>query len=251
MTCGEGGGGFPGTQGTPPAYGPDLVSRDGFCPTPVLLWMTTRSGKSYKQPRMEEMQGMLKLLVEDRRRREEVAAERLKREAEFETERTRMEAERQRRERESGKQMAELRGHLKSLMKVVADSHRKPEGVSHKQELSVRLVPLTEKDDIEAYLVTFVRIMAAHQVEKDCWPQYLAPQLTGRAQLAFAARLTTTHLSWPFCSVTILQRRRTEDAFVTLRGSGETNRGLAVRLMDLLGKWLKKCNSVEEVREYI
>ena len=29
--------------------------------------------------------------------------------------------------------------------------------------------------------------MAAHQVEKDCWPQYLAPQLKGRAQLVFAA----------------------------------------------------------------
>ena len=78
---------------------------------------------------MEEMQGMLKLLVEDRRRREEVAAERLKRDAEFVTERTRLEAERQRRERESGKQMEELRGHLESLTKVVADLRRKPEGV--------------------------------------------------------------------------------------------------------------------------
>ena len=120
---------------------------------------------------MEEIQGMLKTLVEDRRQREvEVAAERLRREAEFETERTRMEEERQRREREMGQQMEELRGHLESLMKVVADS-RKPEVVSHKRELSVKLVPLTEKEDIEAYLVTFERIMAAHQVEKDCWPQ--------------------------------------------------------------------------------
>ena len=46
---------------------------------------------------MEEIQGMLKTLVEDRRQREvEVAAKRLRREAEFETERTRMEEERQR-----------------------------------------------------------------------------------------------------------------------------------------------------------
>ena len=29
-------------------------------------------------------------------------------------------------------------------MKVVADSSRKPEGVSHKRELSVKLVPLTD-----------------------------------------------------------------------------------------------------------
>ena len=98
-----------------------------------------------------------------------------------------MVAERQRRERETGKQMEELRGHLESLIKVVADSCCKLEGVSHKRELSVKLVPLTEKDDIKAYLVIFERIMAAHKVEKDSWPQYLAPQLTGQAQLAFAA----------------------------------------------------------------
>ena len=34
----------------------DIVSCDGFCPSPVLLWMTTCSGKSYKQPKMEEIQ---------------------------------------------------------------------------------------------------------------------------------------------------------------------------------------------------
>eukprot|EP00731_Ephydatia_muelleri_P002368 Em0001g2368a len=53
--------------------------------------------------------------------------------------------------------------------------------------LSVKLVPLGENDDIEAYLVTFEKIMAAHKVEKSRWSQYLAPQLSGRAQLAFAA----------------------------------------------------------------
>ena len=44
------------------------------------------------------MEEMLKLLVEDRRMREEVAAERLKRAAEFEMERAMMEGEWQRRE---------------------------------------------------------------------------------------------------------------------------------------------------------
>ena len=49
-----------------------------------------------------------------------------------------MEAERQRRECETGKQMEELRGHLETLMKVVADSRLKTEGVSRKRELSVK-----------------------------------------------------------------------------------------------------------------
>ena len=109
-------------------------NRDGFLSDARAVVDDNAFGKMLQESTMEEMQGMLKLLVEDCRRREEVAAGRLKREAEFETERTRMEVERQRRERETGKQM-ELRGHLESLMKVVADSRRKPEGVSHKREL--------------------------------------------------------------------------------------------------------------------
>ena len=50
------------------------------------------------------------------------------------------------------------------------------------KEPQVKLVPLTEKDDIEAYLVTFERIMEAYKVEKDRWTYHLVPQLTGRAQ---------------------------------------------------------------------
>ena len=46
-------------------------------------------------------------------------------------------------------------------------------------------LPLSEKDDIEAYLVTF-KIMEAHKVTKERWPHYLAPHLTGKALLAFA-----------------------------------------------------------------
>ena len=51
----------------------------------------------------------------------------------------------------------------------------------------VKLVPLTEQDDIESYLVTFERIMDAYKITKGQWTYYLAPQLTGKAQQAFAA----------------------------------------------------------------
>ena len=99
--------------------------------------------------------------------------------------------------------------------------------------------------------------MAAHQVDKDCWPQYLAPQLTGQAQLAFAALPVDDSGNYDAIKLAVLQRYDiTEEAYRrrfrnAVRGSEETNRELAVRLMDLLGKWLKECNSVEEVREYI
>ena len=35
--------------------------------------------------------------------------------------------------------------------------------------------------------MTFERIMVAHKIDKTRWPHHLAPQLKGRAQLAFAA----------------------------------------------------------------
>ena len=52
-------------------------------------------------------------------------------------------------------------------------------------------VKLLVKDDIEMYLVTFERIMSADEIQKDKWPYHLALQLTGKAQLAFAALLST------------------------------------------------------------
>ena len=82
--------------------------------------------------------------------------------------------------------MEMMTAQMERLMKMVEDqktgSIAKPGA-----ELSVTLVPLTEKDDIESYLVTFERIMVAHKIDKRRWPHYLAPQLTGKAQLAFAA----------------------------------------------------------------
>ena len=33
-------------------------------------------------------------------------------------------------------------------------------------ELSIKLVPLSEKDDIKSYLVTFERIMIAHKIDR-------------------------------------------------------------------------------------
>ena len=50
-------------------------------------------------------------------------------------------------------------------MKVVEDMKATPV-TTIKSELSgVKLVPLSEKDDIEAYLVTFERVMEAHKVD--------------------------------------------------------------------------------------
>lgn len=46
---------------------------------------------------------------------------------------------------------------------------------------------LTEGEDIKAYLTTFERMMAAHEANKEKWAFKLAPNLSSKAQLEYAA----------------------------------------------------------------
>ena len=216
---------------------------------------------------MESLQEMMKALNDERhkreeeiaaeraRREEEMAAERARREEEIAAERARREAERVAREREVKQQMDAMQAQMERQMKVVEDS--KPTAVKAAGELSVKFVPLSEKDDIEAYLVTFERIMEAHKVPESRWPHYLAPQLTGRAQLAFAALPATESAKYPAIKNAILARYDiNEEAYrrrfrTATRGTEQTNRELAVRLMDLQKKWLRDATTVEEVQEKV
>ena len=191
-------------------------------------------------------------LIEDRRKREEeIAAERARREAEIM-------AEREAREREVKLQMEAMQAHMERLVKVVEDSKATSAAKTVGELSGVKLVPLSEKDDIEAYLVTFERIMEAHKVGKERWAHYLAPQLTGRAQLAFAALPTADSGKYDSIKAAILQRYDiNEEAYrrrfrTTARGAGETNREYAVKLMDLQRKWLKEhTTTVEQMQEAI
>ena len=47
-----------------------------------------------------------------------------------------------------------------------------------------KLQKLDRKDDIEAYLVTFERAMAASEILIGSWPYIKAPLLTGKAELS-------------------------------------------------------------------
>ncbi len=48
-----------------------------------------------------------------------------------------------------------------------------------------------------------------------------------------------------------LTKRDTNDGLEQKEKDDETNRELAIRLVDLQTKWLKKCKSMEEVKEQI
>ena len=82
-------------------------------------------------------------------------------------------------------QMQQMQEHMQALVNVAATTTR-----SHNL-LEVKFVPFSAKDDIAAYLVTFKPILQAHKINKDRWPFHLAPQLTGKAQLAYAAVSST------------------------------------------------------------
>ena len=49
------------------------------------------------------------------------------------------------------------------------------------------MAKLTDADDIEAYLTTFERQMAAYEIDARRWAFLLAPKLSGRVQQAYMA----------------------------------------------------------------
>ena len=78
-------------------------------------------------------------------------------------------------EREVQMPMATMQQHMESLLRVVSDTTARPSPVN--RHVDMKLVPLSEKDDIEACLMTFKRIMAAHEIRTNQWLYHL-PQLT-------------------------------------------------------------------------
>ena len=128
-------------------------------------------------------------------------------------------------------------------------------GAKSPAELGIKLVALRDSDDIEAYLVTFERIMAAHKIERSRWPHYLAPQLSGRAQLAFVALPITDSANYDAIKAAILMRYDlNEEAYwncfrTAVRKVGETHLEFSVWLMDQLSKWLREYKTVDDIQQ--
>ena len=118
------------------------------------------------------MEGDRKLYEEEKRKADERHAEEL---------RMREEAER-RREAERLKEREEDRKRYEDLIKGMHDSRATRVGPE-----SLKLTKLSESEDVEAFLTAFERAVEAHGVDEDKWAVFLAPQLTGKALLAYAA----------------------------------------------------------------
>ena len=167
--------------------------------------MTTTSGASYKPmdeqgthaanapaegqtttggtlPELANLTDMVRVMIQDRERRErEISEERRRREQEWEEDHRHTELQRQ----ESEHTIAEMRRQMERLQGLFMEHSVATWGCSTAE--SIKLTKLTDEDDIESYLTTFERIMAANEVSRERWSFQLAPQLTGKAQQAHAA----------------------------------------------------------------
>ena len=100
--------------------------------------------------------------------------------------------------------------------------------------------------------------MAAHEIHKDQWPYHLAPQLTGKAQLAFAAMSSREAKDYDaIIKVAILARYNVNEQAYHCRFRSATKqrdesyRELSVRLLDLQNKWLRSYTTMAELMEVI
>ena len=152
-------------------------------------------------------------------------------------------------------QMNALRSVLERGAEREAEGARRPRERAGEAAEQIKLTRLSEADDVEAYLTTFERMMRLGHVDENFWTFRLAPQLTGKAQLAYAAlnvadasqygKLKEAILRrYDISEETYRQRFRNEQ-----RKTSETYGELMARLHDLASKWTAECSTVEEVVE--
>ena len=85
----------------------------------------------------------------------------------------------------------------------------------------------------------------------------MAPQLAGKAQLAFVSLSATEARDFGAIKAEILARYDiNEEAYhrcfrLAIKGRDKTYCELSIRLVDLCNKWMQNCSSVEEVSEVI
>ena len=169
-------------------------------------------------------------------------------------------AEQRQREEENLRKEREMREQMDILRKLVGEIHDQGEASLREHEVrdkDVKLTKLMDTDDIEAYLTTFERQMTAYEVPRGRWIFKLAPQLSGRAQQAYPAMAADEAGDYEKVKEAILLRYDIDQEsyrqwFRTAKKKeGETNRELAMRLLDLVEKWTKRCETLADIKDLI
>ena len=237
--------------------------------------MTTRSGRGYKRQEMDEtatiagtgepvatehvgdgmertgetspitgvptpgtdIAALMQLLIEDCRRREAEIAE-----------------ERVRRERDMEQRVGEIKEQMEAMVRLV---ERTTKGKTNSGEALVKVAKLTDANDIEGYLLTFERQMAAYEIDKSRWLFILAPQLTGRAQKAYMALANDEANDYSSIKQAILKRYDINEEThrrklrARSREKGESYAELATSLLDLANRWLDDSISTTDLLEKV
>ena len=120
---------------------------------------------------------------------------------------------------------------------------------------NVVLAKFAEGDDVDVFLTTFERVMNGYKIPEGRWAIQLAPQLSGKAQQAYASLSAEAAANYQEVKKAILRRydvceETYRQRFLSARKrEQETYTGLANRLGDLASKWLAQCDSVPSVIE--
>ena len=120
----------------------------------------------------------------------------------------------------------------------------------------LRLTKLTNTDDVEAYLTTFERMLKAYAVEKARWTFVLAPQLTGKAQQAYAAMSGDMAGDYDQVKEAILKLYDINEESYCVRFRGISKKPeesysemSSIQAADLIRKWTRECHSRDDVLE--
>ena len=138
---------------------------------------------------LPDLAQMMQAMLEDRRLREAEIAE-----------------DRRLREVENEERMRGMREQIEMLQQLVTERHTTTTRRSSSDHESMRLSRLSEQDDIEAYLLTFERMMQAYKVDRPRWTYKLAPPLTSKAQQAYAALSVDEASDYDTLKTAILRR---------------------------------------------
>ena len=133
--------------------------------------------------------------------------------------------DRKRREIENEERMRGMREQIEMLQQLVTDRTTATTCRSPNDGEGMRLTRLSDQDDIEAYLLTFERMMQAYEVDRPRWTYKLAPQLTGKAQQAYAALSIADASDYDTLKIAILRWYNINEETYRRQFVGETQEG--------------------------
>ena len=186
----------------------------------------------------------------------EIAEERERRERETAEERARQREESVRQREESEGRIAEMRRQMERLQEMFHEQSSTAAPVRERRSTaeSIKVTRLKEEDDIESYLTTFERIMAANEVGRDRWSFHLAPNLTGKAQQALPPEDAKTYET---VKEAILRRYDIHEEtyrqrFRKLRPQeSESPQEVITRLKDLATRWAREHETRDNLLDLI